>query len=129
MFKLLVINRLSTTNGPLCDDVLDIIKSYCFYDIKTVKQMYVVKKIKNKIVARIRNAICSRFRPNKFYEDGVDTDNSESWITCLSLVYKYYNKIVIHEKIFERVNCKICGGYMISLPPYPISEKIICKCV
>jgi hypothetical protein len=127
MFKQLVINRLST-NGTLCDDVLPIIKSFCFYDIQTVKHMCNVKQMKKKVVATFQKAVCSRFRPNGFYEYGVDPDTSESWITCLSFVSKYKTNIVIHEKLFERVNCKMCGGYMVSLPHYDIPKKIICYC-
>lgn len=130
MFKQLCINRLST-NGPLYDDVIHIIKSFAFYDIQTAK----TRKIKQKIVHRFLSAEMSRFRPNGCYQDenGVDEDSDtcEHWSICLAIVSKYddiFYTIIIPEKQIQGVNCSICGGYHQEFLAFPVPQKIICNC-
>jgi hypothetical protein len=123
MFKQLCLNRL-----PLCDDVLDIIKSFAFYDIQTAK----TREIKKRIVNRFLYAKVSRFRPNGFYhdEDGVeeDSDNCEHWSTSLSLVSTLDNSfVIIPENRFQAVNCRICGGYYDQYLNFPVPKKIVCN--
>ena len=121
--KQLSINRL-----PLCDDVLNIIKSYCFYDIQTAK----TRKIKQEIVDRFLHAQVSRFRPNGYYtdNDGFDenSDNCEHWSTCLAVVCRDDNFTIIREEQFQAVNCTICGEYLLTGNSIVLSQKIFCYC-
>lgn len=125
MSKQLCINQL-----PLCDDVLNIIKSYCFYDNQTL----CIQKLKP-IVERFQTAVFSRFRPNNAYDtDNNNSDNCEHWMTNLSYVYnrgRIY-EILIDEILFQEANCRICGGFMspikhYSKPKQVIPENIKCK--
>jgi hypothetical protein len=123
MFQQLCLNRL-----PLCDDVLYVIKSFAFYDIQTAK----TREIKKRIVNRFLYAKVSRFRPNGFYhdDDGVeeDSDNCEHWCTSLALVSTLDNSfVIIPEKRFQAVNCRICGGYYDEYLTFPVPKKITCN--
>jgi hypothetical protein len=123
MFQQLCLNRL-----PLCDDVLHIIKSFAFYDIQTAK----TREIKKRIVNRFLYAQVSRFRPNGNYydDDGLenDSDNCEHWSTCLALVSTHDNSfVIISEKGFQAVNCRICGGYYDEYLPFDVPKKIACN--
>jgi hypothetical protein len=127
MFKQLSLNRLST-NGPLCDDVVSIIKSFAFYDIQTAN----IKKLKKEIVHRFLYAQVSRFRPNGHYTDNngfvQDSDNCEHWSTCLSVVPTYDNNFtIIYEKSFQACNCSICGEYFSQYLLFPVPQKITCR--
>ena len=125
-----VSKQLSINRIPLCDDVLHIIKSYCFYDIQTAK----IREIKKIIVYRFRTAKSTRFTPNGLYPEldeygnEGDSDTCEHWFTSLSLVSNDNNmyKTIIHEKIFQAVNCSICGGYQMSISPI-LPQKILCN--
>ena len=125
MFKQLCINRI-----PLCDDILFIIKSYCFYDIQTLS----IKKLKP-IVDRFQTAVFSRFHPNKRYGEA-NSDTCENWFTNLSYVFnrgRIY-EILIDEVLFQEANCCICGGYMSpinhhSKPKQVIPQNIKCHCI
>ena len=138
MFQQLCLNRLST-NGPLCDDVLHIIKSFAFYDIQTAKTIKIVKEIKEikeRIVKRFIHVEASRFRPNGMYrnEDGVeeDSDTSEHWYwsTSVALVFRHDGNysVFTYEKQFQGINCKICGNYKYTNEYMNVPEKIKCNC-
>jgi len=120
--KQLSINRLS-----LCYDVLDIIKSYCFYDIQTAK----TRRNKQKIVDRFLYAQVSRFRHNGYYTDNdgfdEDPDHCEHWTTSLNVVCRDRdsNFTIIREQTFQAVNCSICGGYQMSNSDV-LPQKIVC---
>ena len=127
MSKQLCINRI-----PLCDDVINIIKGYCFYDIQTLS----IKNLKP-IVDRFKTAVFSRFRPNDAYDtDNNNSDNCEHWMTNLSFVYNSdrIDEIINDEILFQEANCHICGGFMSPIKHYPKLKQVIphnikCHCV
>lgn len=115
--KQILINKI-----PLCGDVLNIIKSYCFYDIKTFEQIKLVKSLKTNIVTMIKNSDCSR--KNGFYsnEDGYyddeDSDEVEHWAFCINC----------DEYALQAVNCKWCGNYSEEHSPTWVPQNILCRC-
>ena len=100
---------------PLCSDVLEIVKSYCFYDKKTAETIKFVKGVKQHIVTFIDFATFSR--RNGFGDFEEDSDEVEHWA--------FY--IHRHEPMLQGVNCKTCGNYWEQhhrLAP----RNILCNC-
>lgn len=100
---------------PLCSDVLEIVKSYCFYDKKTAEIIKFVKGVKQYIVTLIDFATFSR--RNGFGDFEEDSDEVEHWA--------FY--IHRHEPMLQGVNCKTCGNYWEQhhrLAP----RNILCNC-
>jgi hypothetical protein len=112
--KKFLINQL-----PLCQDVIEIIKSYCFYDKKTSETIKMVKSIKQHIVKLFDFAEHSRKNGfGRHYENDDDSDEVEHWSFC-------FNE---HENMFQANNCKFCGNYW---PEYSMSwvpDNILCNC-
>jgi hypothetical protein len=112
IIKQCIINRLD-----LPSDIHDIIKSYCFYDIKSWETIQFIRYKKEVINDIFKNNVVSRKNPSDFFDDDerhwvfwVDTD--EDGIKCQ----------------FQGLNCLGCGNYNGVYAPYYISEKIICNC-
>lgn len=105
VLKQCAINRLD-----LPSDLHDIIKSYCFYDIKSWEMIQFIRYKKGLI-----NDI---FKNNVVYDDdgeghwGVWVNTDEDGVKCQ----------------FQGVNCFVCGNYDGPHAPVYISEKIICNC-
>jgi hypothetical protein len=125
--KQLCIHRLclSSSGAPLCDDVLNVIKSFCFYDKKTAETMNFIKKKKQEINQKFEHAYCSRFRPYRAYAGEKDPDHCEHWAICL-------DDDIEHgvENQFQQINCKKCGNYKHEwIGDTPMIETITCNCV
>ena len=110
--KQCIINRLD-----LPSDVHDIIKSYCFYDIKSWETIQFIRDKKEVINNIFKNNVISRVNPSDMYDDDerhwvfwVDTE--EDGDRCQ----------------FQGLNCLHCGNYNGVYAPDYISEKIICNC-
>jgi hypothetical protein len=100
---------------PLCEDVLEIVKSYCFYDKKTIEQIKFVKGVKQHIVTLFDFAIYSR---KNGYMDYHDTDVVEHWLFCIDR----------DEVEFQGINCKRCGNYFRVTSESWVPHNIICSC-
>ena len=78
MAKQLCINKL-----PLCDDVLTIIKDYCFYDVQTAKTIKFIKRKKQEILQKFKNCYCTRKSSEGFYQEDdfelEDDEEDEHW--------------------------------------------------
>jgi len=110
--KKFLVNQL-----PLCRDVIEIIKSYCFYDKKTSETIKMVKSIKNHIVTLFDIAEQSRKNGLGQYEHE-DPDEIEHWSFC-------FNE---DEVGFQGVNCQFCGNYLGQYLQDWASPNIICNC-
>jgi len=100
---------------PLCADVLEIVKSYCFYDKKTLEQIKFVKGLKKHIVTLIDFAMFSR---RNGYMDYNETDAVEHWVFCIDR----------DEVEFQAINCKKCGNYFRVTSESWVPHNIICRC-
>lgn len=100
---------------PLCSDVLEIVKSYCFYDKKTLAQIKFVKELKQHIVTLFDYA---RFSRRNGYMDYEDTDVVEHWLFCIDR----------DEVEFQAINCKKCGNYFHVTSESWVPHNIICSC-
>ncbi len=109
--KIFLVNNLS-----LCRDVVEIIKSYTFYDVKTFAQITFAKHIKYNIVEMIDFAQYSR--KNGFaYEEG-DPDEVEHWAFCVDE----------YEQGLQGVNCRFCGNYWPQYTSTWTPYAILCNC-
>lgn len=109
--KKFLVNQL-----PLCYDVVEIIKSYIFYDVKTFAQITFTKRMKYYIVQTIDFAISSR--KNGFeYEDG-DPDEIEHWGFRAN----------DDEMGLQGVNCRFCGNYWSQYTSTWTPHNILCNC-
>lgn len=116
--KQLCINRL-----PLCCDVVDIIKSYCFQDKKTVEYIKNVKECKQHIVTLIDFARSSRKNGfdrivDTYHNIDIDPDEHEFWTFCIDE----------DEVTIQSINCKICGNYWAGYSPGWAPYNILCNC-
>ena len=120
--KNLVINRMLML---IPKELIDIIKSYCFYDNKSIllaKTEKFIKFKKTRIVMMFRYFTISRFRTG-IPEDGdiVFDDESEYW-TIINHTHKHT------EFTLEATNCKCCGNYKNTSINFAELPKII-KCI
>ena len=115
IMKQCIINQI---NLPY--DTKDIIKSFCFYDIKTWETIQFIRVKKEEINRIFKYRVYSRATtPSEFYENDdhdehwafwVDTDEDRDYIQ------------------FQGINCKMCGNYVPIFAPDYISQKILCNC-
>ena len=111
------IKKFLANQLPLCYDVIEIIKSYCFYDVKTFTLLKFVKELKCHIVTLFDFAAHSR--KNGFGEhDEEDSDEIEHWAFCIDE----------DEIAFQGVNCKFCGNYWAEYSPDWAPRNILCHC-
>ena len=98
--------------------ILDIIKSFLFYDIKTYEIIQNTKLNKGKMLYLINNMGLSR--SNNFDDHSDYSDNLEHW------AFGYFP----NEKIcMQAVNCYYCGNYIShSKDDELFSHNIYCKC-
>ena len=114
VIKQCAINRLD-----LPSELCNIIKDYCFYDIKSWETIQFIRYKKEVINDIFKNNVVSRVNPSDFYDDDHDerhwvlfVDTDEDGVKCQ----------------FQGVNCLVCGNYNGAYAPDYISEKIICNC-
>jgi hypothetical protein len=122
--KKFLINQL-----PLCQDVLEIVKSYCFYDKKTLETIKFVKYLQKHIVTLFDFAASSRKNGFHMYDDHdyhddhddgeyEDPDEDEHWSFCIDS----------DEVAFQAVNCRFCGNYWSQYSPDWAPHNILCNC-
>ena len=110
--KKFLVNQL-----PLCYDVVEIIKSYCFYDVKTFTLIQSVKSLKVHIVKLIHYAEHSR-KNGMNHDDNEDPDETEHWSFCINN----------DEVAFQGVNCHYCGNYWPQYLSQWAPHNILCNC-
>lgn len=113
--KQLLINSL---NAPV--ELLDIIKSYCFYDKKTFEMIQYAKLLKERTNVIIKRAIS---RANNFDNDPEYHEDDGHWF------FGYYDEI---EKIqIQATNCRFCGNYLYFhyIDTFYHSPMIHCQCI
>jgi len=108
--KQCIINRLD-----LPSDLHDIIKRYCFYDIKTWETIQFIRYKKEVINDIFKNNVVSRAN----YDDDDDERHWVFWVDTDEDRVKCQ---------FQGLNCLVCGNYDGPHAPVYISEKIICNC-
>jgi len=112
--KQLCINKLN-----LSHDLLNEIKSYCFYDIKTWELINFIKYKKQRICHLFKNSTISRANPYDLYVHDENTD--QQW------VFWTFDQDDGPNRQFQAYNCKYCGNYkLVSNENY--INKIICQC-
>lgn len=111
------IKKFLANQLPLCYDVIEIIKSYCFYDVKTFVLLRFVKELKYHIVTVIDSAEYSR-KNGMNQDDDEDPDEIEHWSFCIE-----------DDIAIQAVNCRCCGNYWVEYSPDWAPENILCHCV
>ena len=114
VIKQCIINRLD-----LPSDVHDIIKSYCFYDIRTWETIQFIRYKKGVINDIFKNNVVSRANPSDFYDV---IDDERQWVFWIDTEEDG------DRCQFQGINCLVCGNYNGTYAPYYISRKIICNC-
>lgn len=106
-------------------EMINIIKSFCFYDNKSIlmeKTEKFIKFKKKRIVMMLRDFTISRFRP--CVEDGIILDDESEYWTIINHTHKQI------EFTLEATNCKCCGNYKNTSKNFTSLPKIIkCLCV
>lgn len=114
--KQIYINKLN-----LSYDILNEVKSYCFYDIKTWEIINFIKYKKNRIHHLFKTSTISRAYPYEIYFNDSNTD--EEW------VFWALNEDDGPNPMFQACNCKHCGNYKIIGNNHNYIDKVICFCI
>jgi len=114
-----VFNQLAINQFLLPFELADIIKSFCFYDIKTARTISFIKTKKQQIVEHFKCGFSTRKTPLECYFSNTEYQCEEHWAICLTLNSS-------HEQQFQASNCNKCGNYKISKTI--LSDKTSCSC-
>lgn len=110
IIKQLLINNLNISSP----DLLDEIKSYCFYDAKSWETISFIKSKKERInYLFINEKEFSRTNP-KYHDD------EEWWCFWIE------NDEDGPNPQFQNINCRVCGNYICINPNIPIHIKCHC---
>lgn len=115
-----IIKQLQINRFDLTSDVLNEIKSFCFYDIKSWEVMNFIKHKKNRIHNLFENFTISRVFPYDMYPPNLE-DIDEHW------VFYMFNEDEGPNPKFQGMNCRLCGNYKIT-NTNNCSNKIMCVC-
>jgi len=113
--KQMHINRFN-----LSDDLLNEIKSYCFYDVKSWETINFIKYKKYRIHNLFKTGTISRANPYNLY---LRLQNTEEHWSFWAFDDDGPNKQ------FQAYNCKYCGNYKITANETHRPDKIICHCI
>jgi hypothetical protein len=113
--KQLLINKLN-----LSIDLLDTIKSYCFYDVKSWETIQFIKNKKRRIHYLFTNVTISRANPHDVYFHDENTDQHWAFWT--------YDEEDGENAQFQSYNCKYCGNYKMISNDEVYIDKIVCHC-
>ena len=113
--KQLHINKLN-----LSFDLLNEVKSYCFYDIKAWETITFIKYKKRRIHDLFKYSTISRANPYDLYFGDENTD--QQW------VFWTFNEDDGANRQFQALNCRCCGNYKI-IANENYTERIICQCI
>ena len=76
--------------------ISEIIKSFCFYDIQTFKNLQLIKSKKNEIDINFKKNSVSRTNPNKYF---IHSDYNEHWVFS-------YNVHDVNEIQFQAIKAQ-----------------------
>jgi hypothetical protein len=107
--KQLLINKLDVSS----EDLLDSIKSFCFYDAKSWETISFIKTKKERINYLLKNETFSRANPD--YDE-----NDEVWVFWVE------DETDGPNPQFQAINCRVCGNYITINPTIP--NHIKCHC-
>jgi hypothetical protein len=111
-------NCINTIGLPY--DILNKIKSFCFYDIKSWETMSFIKYKKNRIHELFKTSTISRANPYDFFFGNLGV-TEEHW------VFWTFDEDDGANKQFQGNNCKCCGNYfMVENERY--AQNILCVC-
>lgn len=109
--------QLCIQRFTLPSDILNIIKEFCFYDIKTWEIIRSIKHNKTLVNFYISTAI-SRYNPYNFFNNnghdgdggdggdgGFDNDQDEHWI------FWAFSDVVGVKYQLQAFSCRFCGNY------------------
>jgi len=103
---------------PFC--ILDIIKSFLFYDIKTYETIINTKLNKEKFLYLINNVYISR--ATNFDDMSDYSDNLEHWAFG-------FEQNSNEKTSMQAINCYSCGNYILHSGDESLfSDNIYCKC-
>lgn len=103
---------------PFC--ILDIIKSFLFYDIKTYETIINTKLNKEKFLYLIDNSFINR--SNNFDDMSDYSDNLEHWAFG-------FEENSDEKLSMQAINCYSCGNYILHSGDESLfSDNIYCKC-
>jgi len=109
--------------SSIIKQLLDKIKSYCFYDAKTWETISFIKSKKERIHYLFNNETFSRanpfHNPSIEIENGYD-DDDEHWY------FRVENADDGPNLQFQGVNCRVCGNYVSIDPIVPNNIKCFC---
>ena len=116
VIKQCIINRLDIPN-----EIQDIIKSYCFYDIISWETIQFIRYKKEIINDMFKNKVVYMAMEYDLYDeyDIYDEGHWGLWVNTPEDSDKCQ---------FQGINCIMCGNYNEQYAPHYISEKIICNC-
>ena len=100
-------------------DMLNEIKSFCFYDIKSWETMSFIKYKKNRIHELFKTSTISRANPYDLFL-GENEDVAEHW--C----FWTFDEDDGPNKQFQGLNCGCCGNYKYENVNYP--KNVLCIC-
>lgn len=103
----------------LPQELLNEMKSYCFYDVKSWETINFIKSKKNRIHDLFKNSTISRANPDDYYSD--DEDNDEHWI------FWTFDEEDGLNKQFQGINCKHCGNYKMIQNHDLYSHRVFCQ--
>jgi len=116
-----IAKQMCINSFDLSYDLLNEIKSYCFYDKKTWELMNFIKYKKQRICHLFKNATVSRANPYDIYINNENTD--QQW------VFWTFDEDDGPNKQFQAFNCKHCGNYNVFVNDIIFhTDKIICLC-
>jgi hypothetical protein len=111
-------------------DTINIIKDFCFYDMRTGMIRLMVAESRMEICRIFKSVYCtSRNNPNEKF-DNPDTD--EHWVFSINnteyVVPRIVNGTIIPDTIqLQAVNCCVCGNY--SYYSRGATAQNMCRCV
>ena len=115
--KQLLINNISK-KIELPDDVLNIIKDFCFYDMPTGLMRRFITERRQEICRIFNSVHCiSRKNPARHFEN---PDTDEHWIFYITNQYRPILDL-------QAINCSLCGNY--SHYSRGCTEQNICRCI
>jgi len=115
--KQLLINNLDVSSR----DLLDKIKSYCFYDAKSWETISFIKSKKQRIHYLFNNETFSRANPIYNHDIEIENDyDNEHWSFWVE------NDDDGRNLQFQAVNCRVCGNYVSINPIVPNNIKCFC---
>ena len=98
-----IIKQMCINKFNLGEDILNEIKSFCFYDIRTWETINFIRHSKKRINSLIKNSTISRNNPHDFF-DPQNPNEDEHWVFWIFEPNE-------NSVTFQSINCKFCGDY------------------